>query len=109
MIIRSEYAKRGEFLPYYYYLRTKFCETAVILHDFYNKKDKGIWKGCFGAMSIVTYNYLKGIDHEFRISSLIPHIISRDLRCAFERIIACLLQVNVMETSLFGDIFKYFP
>jgi hypothetical protein len=154
MIIRSEYPKRGEFLPYYYYLKTNFCETVVILHDsvfikkyinfevstykmlfefgkpnidndideqkillnalnnkklndFYNKKDNGIWKGCFGAMSVVTYSYLKSIDQEFRISSLIPHITSRDLRCAFERIIACLLQINIMETSLFGDILKY--
>jgi hypothetical protein len=156
MIIRSDYPKRGEFLPYYYYLKTKFCETAVFLHDsvfikkyidfsvstykilldfgkqnindgmqyqkpllhalnntklndFYNKKDNGIWKGCFGAMSVVTYSYLKSIDQEFRISSLIPHITSRDLRCAFERIIGCLLQINVIETSLFGDIMKYCP
>ena len=33
MIIKSEYPKRGEFLPYYYFLKTKFCDTAVILHD----------------------------------------------------------------------------
>jgi hypothetical protein len=156
MIIKSEYPKRGEFLPYYYYLKTNFCETAVFLHDsvfikkyidfsvstykilldfgkqnindgmqnqltllhalnntklndFYSKKDKGIWKGCFGAMSVVTYSYLKSIDQEFRISSLIPHITSRDLRCAFERIIGCLLQINVIEPSLFGDIMKYCP
>ena len=25
MIIESEFPKRGEFLPYYYYLRTRFC------------------------------------------------------------------------------------
>jgi len=156
MIIKSEYPKRGEFLPYYYYLKTNFCETAVFLHDsvfikkyinfevgtykmllefgkpnmdneiqeqyillhalnntklndFYNKKDNGIWKGCFGAMSVVTYSYLKSIDQEFRISSLIPHITSRDLRCAFERIVGCLLQINVIEPSLFGDIMKYCP
>ena len=156
MIIRSEYPKRGEFLPYYYYLKTNFCETAVFLHDsvfikkyidfnvstykilldfgkqnindgmqyqkpllnalnntklndFYNKKDNGMWKGCFGAMSVVTYSYLKSIDQEFRISSLIPHITSRDLRCAFERIIGCLLQINMFEKSLFGDIMKYCP
>lgn len=156
MIIRSEYPKRGEFLPYYYYLKTNFCETAVFLHDsifikkyinfevgtykmllefgkpnmdneiqeqyillnalnnkklttFYNKKDTDLWKGCFGAMSVVTYSYLKSIDQEFRISSLIPHITSRNLRCAFERIVGCLLQINVIESSLFGDILKYCP
>ena len=77
------------------------------LNEFYNKKDTDLWKGCFGSMSVIKYSYLKSIDSEFRISSLIPHITTRHLRCAFERIIACLLQVNVMETSLFGDILKY--
>jgi hypothetical protein len=156
MIIRSEYPKRGEFLPYYYYLKTHFCETAVILHDsafikkyiffnvnnyklmlefgracitdgqsipyqkillsalnnskltkFYNKKDFNLWKGCFGAMSVVTYNYLKSIDSEFRIASLIPHITSRLARCAFERIIGCLLQINANEPPLLGSIHTY--
>jgi len=32
-IIESEYPKRGELLPYYYYLKNKFCDIAVILHD----------------------------------------------------------------------------
>jgi hypothetical protein len=31
--IYSEYPKRGELLPYYYYLKNKFCDIAVILHD----------------------------------------------------------------------------
>jgi hypothetical protein len=158
MIIRSEYPKRGEFLPYYYYLKTKFCETAVILHDsafvkkyinfnvsnykiilefrgkcvadtesiqyqqilltalnntklynFYNKKDYSIWGGCFGSMSIVKYNYLKRIDSEYRIACLIPHITSRIARCAFERIIGCLLQININESSLLGSITTYCP
>jgi hypothetical protein len=32
-IILSEFPRRGELLPYYYYVRYKFCDTAVILHD----------------------------------------------------------------------------
>ena len=156
MIIRSEYPKRGEFLPYYYYLKTNFCETAVILHDsvfikkyidfnvssykilldfgrenitdpssmphqkrilseinseklnnFYNKKNFNLWKGCFGCMSAIKYDYLKHIDNEFRIACLIPHITCKDSRCAFERIIGCLLQVNIKENSFFGSIHKY--
>jgi hypothetical protein len=156
MVIQSEFPKRGEFLPYYYYLKTKFCETAVILHDsvfikkyiifnvnnyriifdfgrecisdtssssyqinmlsainseklnnFYNKKDFNLWNGCFGCMSVIKYDYLKSIDNEFRIACLIPHITCRDARCAFERIIGCLLQVNIKESSFFGSIHKY--
>jgi hypothetical protein len=156
MIIQSEFPKRGEFLPYYYYLKTKFCETAVMLHDsmfikeyiffnvnnyrmlwdfgrefivdsssfkhqnlmlgalnneklnsFYNKKDIGIWDGCFGCMSVIKYDYLKLIDSEYRIACLIPYITCRDSRCAFERIIGCLLQINIKEPSLFGSILNY--
>ena len=156
MIIRSEHHKRGEFLPYYYFLKTKFCETAVILHDsvfikkyinfdihnyrmiwhfekesiadpesfqsqknmiismnnqklidFYNTKHAGMWEGCFGGMTVITYNYLKEIDKEFRLSCLIPHILCRVDRCAFERILACLLQVNYKSKSILGCIHKY--
>lgn len=156
MIIKSEYPKRGEFLPYYYFLKTKFCDTAVILHDsvfikkyinfsvnnykmiwdfkkesisdpesffsqknmllaigspkliyFYSKKDSGFWEGCFGAMCSITYDYLKSIDSEYRISSLIPHITCRKDRCAFERIIACLIQLKYKEKSLLGSIYTY--
>jgi hypothetical protein len=33
IIINSEYPKRGELLPYYYYLKNKLFDTAVIIHD----------------------------------------------------------------------------
>jgi hypothetical protein len=33
IVIKSEYAKRGELLPYYYLHRYKFFDRAVILHD----------------------------------------------------------------------------
>lgn len=157
MLIKSEFPKRGEFLPYYYYLRTHFCDTAVILHDsvfikqyidfnvddykfildfgkanindtsslpyqakllnalnseklnkFYRTKDDNMWKGCFGCMSIIKYNYLKNIDNEFCLSCLLPYITCRDDRCAFERIIGCLLQVNKKsEKTLLGNINTY--
>lgn len=32
-IINSEYPRRGEILPYYYYLHNRLFESAVILHD----------------------------------------------------------------------------
>jgi hypothetical protein len=32
-IIQSEFPGRGELLPYYYYLKHKFFENAVIIHD----------------------------------------------------------------------------
>ncbi len=40
IIIQSEYPKRGELLPYYYFLNNKLFDIAVIIHDsvFINKK-----------------------------------------------------------------------
>lgn len=39
-IIQSEFKGRGELLPYYYYLKNKFFENAIILHDsvFFHKR-----------------------------------------------------------------------
>jgi len=33
IIIESEFKKRGELLPYYYYIQNKWFDTAVIIHD----------------------------------------------------------------------------
>ena len=39
-IIQSEFPGRGELLPYYYYIKNKFFENAIILHDsvFFHKR-----------------------------------------------------------------------
>jgi hypothetical protein len=39
-IINSEFKGRGEILPYYYYLKNKFFDNAVIIHDsvFFHKR-----------------------------------------------------------------------
>ena len=38
-IIQNDFPKRGELMPYYYYLHNKLFDTAVIIHDsvFINK------------------------------------------------------------------------
>lgn len=40
IIINSEYPRRGELLPYIYYIKNRWFDTAVIIHDsvFINKK-----------------------------------------------------------------------
>jgi hypothetical protein len=173
-IIQSEYSKRGEFLPYYYYLKNKFCDIAVILHDsvfiqqpinFQVDEYKMLWhfpsylmkdgqssgkqleqiralnngdlnhmyeyfylnkfNGCFGAMSIITHDYLSEINNIFKIDKLLPHITCRISRCAFERVFSFLLIykqnrgnvanggsmwnsiANIKHQSLLGDIVKY--
>jgi hypothetical protein len=39
-IIQSEFPQRGELLPYYYYLKHKFFQNAIIIHDsvFFHKR-----------------------------------------------------------------------
>lgn len=62
------------------------------------------WAGCFGVQSVITLEFLDTLPLEL----LIPHITTRDARCALERIFAflCILRIpNFYEKlSLFGDI-----
>lgn len=153
MIVNSEYPKRGELLPYYYYLKYKLFDIAVIIHDsvFVQKyidftgidkykllwsfkhnwdqiedetrilnvfndnellkfhKNKSEWVGCFGAMCVITYDYLKHINDKYDISKLLDVILTRYNRCSFERVIACLLQKEYKTKSMFGDIHNYCP
>jgi hypothetical protein len=149
-IINSEFPKRGELLPYYYYLHNNLFDSAVILHDsvfiqqyinfevdnykilwtfghgfpeteidlkllnifndselvnFY--KNQASWKGCFGAMVIITHDYLSHINSKYDISKLLDVILTRYDRSRFERIIACLLQIEYKTESLLGDIHDY--
>jgi hypothetical protein len=63
------------------------------------------WAGCFGVQSAITLEFLDTLPLEL----LIPHIVTRDARCALERIFAflCVLRVpNFYDNiSLFGDIY----
>ena len=149
-IINSEYPKRGELLPYYYYLHNKLFDIAVIIHDsvFINKyidmrvekyrfiwdfthewdeiadetrminvfndleltefyKNKNLWTGCFGCMSIITHDYLTHINNKYDISKLIDYVLDRYNRSRFERVIACLLQKEGNQKTLLGSIHTY--
>ena len=149
-VINSEFHGRGEALPYYYYLRNKLFDTAVIIHDsvFINKpidfstttykmlwsfehtwdqiqdetkmieafedpellafyKNKNAWKGCFGGMCVITYNYLMHINAKCDIRKLLDLVKTRYNRCSFERVIACILQKDVKHAPLLGDIHDY--
>lgn len=149
-IINSEYPKRGELLSYYYFLKHKLFDIAVIIHDsvFINKyidfsidkykiiwdfahnwdkpedeieminvfnckellnfyNNKKLWRGCFGGMSIISYEYLESINSKYNLSLLLDKVITRYNRCRFERVIAVLLQFNYKQGPLLGDIHKY--
>ena len=75
------------------------------LLQFYENKD--LWKGCFGGMSIINHDFLTSINNKYDISKLLDCVLTRYNRCSFERVIACLLQINEKRETLFGNIFKY--
>lgn len=150
-IIQSEYPKRGELLPYYYYLHNKLFDKAVFIHDtvFVNKyidfsnidkykiiwgfkhdwdqpkdecriisifndqdlvkfhENKHLWTGCFGCMSVITHDHLTHINNKYDISKLLDLVLNRYNRCSFERVIACILQINNPSETILGDIVDY--
>lgn len=75
------------------------------LIEFY--KNKNLWKGCFGCMSVITHDYISYLNEKYDFSKLLPVVLNRNDRCCFERIVACLLQINVKHESLLGDIHAY--
>ena len=75
------------------------------LLNFYNNKK--LWQGCFGAMTIISHDYLTFINQKYDISILLDKILNRYNRCSFERVFACLLQKNHKMDSLFGNIHWY--
>ena len=87
-------------------------ETEMI--DIYNNlelktfyEDKSKWKGCFGCMCIITHDYIVYINKKYAINKLLDYVKTRIKRCAFERVIACILQKHSKKETLLGNINKY--
>jgi hypothetical protein len=87
-------------------------ETRIInifndpeLLNFY--ENKTLWKGCFGGMCIITFDFLKHLDNKYDISKLLNCILTRYNRSSFERVFACLLQKEYKKETLLGNIHQY--
>lgn len=154
-LIQSEFPKRAELLPYYYFLKYAWFDTAVILHDsvfiqapikfdkvnkflwhfsshnwdniygeeeiikklknsddilnLYNTKEQ--WYGCFGVMSVISYNMIHDINSKYNFFKLLDSIKSRQERMMLERIFAATLAHEASLTketcSYFGNIQAY--
>lgn len=154
-IIQSEFPKRAELLPYYYFLKNAWFDTAVIFHDsifiqkpikfdkvncflwhfethayddidgemniisklnnseellkLYLNKEK--WYGCFGVMSVITYNMIHDINSKYNFFNTINYIRSRSDRMILERVFAVILWYEASLTkatcSYFGNIQTY--
>jgi hypothetical protein len=149
-IINTEFKGRGEILPYYYYLRNRLFDIAVIIHDsvFIQKhidfgtenrfiwefehhwdhqdqtrlinllknnqkivnlhNDKSSWKGCFGAMTVIKYDFLLRLENQYNFINLVNHITCRYDRMSWERVFAVLFTLeNADKPSIFGNIHTF--
>jgi hypothetical protein len=72
------------------------------------------WRGCFGVMSVISYDFLEKIDNCIGLTThLIKYVNTRTRREMVERVfaIAChLVKPDLLYSpSIFGDILKYCP
>ncbi len=81
----------------------KFSYSSQVL-DFYMQKNN--WDGCFGAMSIITWNYINLINKRFNFFNvLLDIIVNREYRMCFERIIATVCtMLSCRNEAIYGDI-----
>jgi hypothetical protein len=79
------------------------------LLEFYDQKH--LWKGCFGCMSVISYDLLESINKKYNISILLQYVVSRSERHRLERVIAALISYENLEyqnnNSIFGNIHNY--
>ena len=163
-IIKSEFNGAGELLPYYYFLKYKWADKMIFLHDsmginrrfkdteleadakfhwYFNSNEKqtnnneqsklylyismlknnenlstfitnnnSIWKGCFGAASIIDYKIVSYLEDKYTLFTTLPVMIRiRTDRETFERLFGLLLFfeniVNDTNCSNYGNIVGY--
>jgi hypothetical protein len=74
-------------------------------------ENQNLWNGCFGGMSIITWEVINSIAQKYNLTSLIKSIKDREDRMGFERVWAVIMfqECNLIKgkESLFGDIYQY--
>ena len=83
------------------------CKNKTDLIKFYADKTK--WKGCFGSMSVITWDFLDKVNTHFNLFNImIPFITNREARMCFERIFGCMCTcIDKYNRPLFGDIHNW--
>jgi hypothetical protein len=71
--------------------------------------NNSLWKGCFGVMSIIKYDFLKLLDDKYNFTNLVNHITCRYDRMSLERVFAVIFtkENTNIQTSMLGNIHKY--
>ena len=90
------------------YSLISLSDKKELLKNFY---DNGNWVGCFGIMSVISYNFLDKVVKSYNFINMIMGVTEREERCAMERIFAlcCFLEYpNLYNSpSFFGNIHSY--
>jgi hypothetical protein len=97
----------------YYISKLKYGDNqagSTNLTHTYLQKEK--WLGCFGVMSVITYDFLNILVEKYNIFKLLNIIKTREDRCSLERIFSVICYVNNNyflnnSLSIFGELLEY--
>jgi hypothetical protein len=74
-------------------------------------KRRHLWNGCFGVMSVISYDFLKQIVEKYNLFNLLEHIKCRLDRMAFERVFSVVCHNEnrelIKRSSILGSIHHY--
>lgn len=75
----------------------------------YNMNSKALWRGCFGAASVIDLDIIQRIEKKYALTSALKTVINnRSFREGFERVFALVMFkeqcVTINNCSNFGDI-----
>jgi hypothetical protein len=79
IVINSEFHKRGEFLPYYYYIKNNYFSRAVVIHDsmkikkYYDFMNIPNYKNYTRLFSFPNNSYIQDIEYFKDMTKLIKH------------------------------------
>lgn len=106
-----DFTHRWDFDTNNYRLLATFDNNAELI-KFYYEKEK--WKGSFGVMGIMTWDFVDKIEKKFRLIEKMAlalennKILRHQHRQCFERVIGCVCAyLDGVQPSLYGDINKY--
>lgn len=81
--------------------------NAAPLLQLYEQRDR--WKGCFGCMCVIAYQFLAQLDAKYSFKNLALRILTRHARKCLERVIGCMLAHEGEQVSMLGNIHDYSP
>lgn len=83
-------------------------DNSELLINMYYYKD--LWKGCFGTMSVITYDFIDILQNKYNFINLYNIITSYEEWQALERVFAilCTIEDNNLcnKSSILGEVFQ---